>query len=381
MSPHLQALPVGRRRLADYGDEAVDRLEDVAEPLRGARILHLVAAGARLPITPPLYRELGIEAELSALVDDRALLSGLANGLRGAETAISDSEWAAYREATSELLGGFDVVISHGLPAAGVSVLRLTVDASRPDPAAWERMRPLVEACAAVSVPAADYAPPGVEVVEVPEAIDPLAPGCVDLPVALAGSILRSLGVDTGRPCCCQLHPFDSWQDPQDAIDAFDLAKAELPEPQLVMAGTGGWGALRELSDYAEEQEDVVLVTDAGDVELNALRQLARVALESALAPNSAVTTLETLWKRTPVISAGRRGAAHPVRDWQDGYLVDSPEQAAERLTELVRDPSLAIEMGASGQELVRERFLVTRLLEDELALVSAARAATLQSP
>jgi trehalose synthase len=164
-------------------------------------------------------------------------------------------------------------------------------------------------------------------------------------------------------------------------LDAFALAKEQVPQLQLVLAGRDGWDPLREVFEYAQEQEDAVLVKNAGDLELNALRQIARVALESSLAPTSTVPTLETLWKRTPVISAGRRGAAHPVRDGRDGYLVDSPERAAERLIELVRDPSLAIELGASGHGLVREKHLVARLLANELELASAARAATLQSP
>jgi glycosyltransferase involved in cell wall biosynthesis len=323
-----------------------------AEPLRGARVLHLIAAGSRPPVTPPLYRDLGIDVELAALVGAREI----ENGLRGAETALSEDGWATYRETTAEFLDGWDVVISHDLPAVGVSVLSLTVDASAAD----ERVRALVDACPIV--------------VEAAEAIDPL-----DLPVALAGQLVRSLGVDTARPCCCQIDAFDGWQDPQDVIDAFELAKAEMPELQLVLAGNGGWGPLREVSDYA--QDDVILAAAAGEVELSAVLQIARVALESSLAPGSLVPTLEALWKRTPVISAGRRGARYPVRDGQDGYLVGTPEEAAERLVELVRDPSLAIELGTSGHELVGERHLVTRLLEDELALLSKARTATFQSP
>jgi trehalose synthase len=108
------------------------------------------------------------------------------------------------------------------------------------------------------------------------------------------------------------------------------------------------------------------------------------VALESTLAPASAITTIETLWAGTPVISSGARGAAHPVRDGSQGYLVDTPEAAAARLVELVGDPGLAIELGAAGRGLVRERFLITRLLEDELGLLARAGGgdpATLQSP
>ena len=320
-------------------------------------------------MTPPYYRELGIEVELAVLVG----AAELEDGLRGGETAIADDVWDA-----APSLAGWDVVIAHGPLPVPVSVLRLSIDASQPDAALWERLRPLV---GRVAVPSASYGPPGVEAVELPEAIDPLSPRCADLPVALAGSLLRARGVDTARPCCCMLRAFDSWQDPQDVLDGFAMAKTELPQLQLVLAGDEAWGPLREVFDYAQEQEDVVLVNHASDVELNALGQIARAALESSLAPGPHVPTLETLWKRTPVIAAGRRGAAHPVRDGRDGYLVDSPEQAAERLVELVRDPSLAIELGDSGQDLVREKHLVTGRLADELELVSAARAATLQSP
>ena len=193
---------------------------------------------------------------------------------------------------------------------------------------------------------------------ELAEAIDPLAPGSIEQPAALAGSMLRSFGVDTTRPCCCQLRPFDTWQDPHDVLDAFALAKAELPALQLVLAGDPArgdleaWRLLREVSDYAGERTYVLPLTGPGglgSVELGALRRIARVALESTLAPASAITTIETLWAGTPVISAGARGAAHPVRDGSEGYLVDTPEAVAARLVELVADPGLAIELGAGG--------------------------------
>ena len=60
-----------------------------------------------------------------------------------------------------------------------------------------------------------------------------------------------------------------------------------------------------------------------------------------------------------------------------DGYLTDDVGEAAARVVELVRDPGLAIEMGDAGRERVRERFLVTRVLEDELALMATLLGAT----
>ena len=76
------------------------------------------------------------------------------------------------------------------------------------------------------------------------------------------------------------------------------------------------------------------------------------------------------MWKATPVIGGRDGGVPLQVRDGVDGYITDTPEETAARIVELVGDPGLAIEMGQAGRERVRERFLVTRALEDELRLL-----------
>jgi trehalose synthase len=68
------------------------------------------------------------------------------------------------------------------------------------------------------------------------------------------------------------------------------------------------------------------------------------------------------------------------VRDGVDGYFVDGVEGAAARIVELVLDPGLAIEMGRAGRERVRERFLVTRALEDELRALAGVLGATVDA-
>jgi trehalose synthase len=89
------------------------------------------------------------------------------------------------------------------------------------------------------------------------------------------------------------------------------------------------------------------------------------------------------LWKRTPVV-AGRGGAiATQVEDGTSGFVVDDSAEMATRLTELLLDPGLAIEMGTAGRRHVQESFLVTRLLDDELRLlesVVASRPGTLSA-
>jgi glycosyltransferase involved in cell wall biosynthesis len=86
------------------------------------------------------------------------------------------------------------------------------------------------------------------------------------------------------------------------------------------------------------------------------------VAIDGPLGPSRPTSMLEALWAGTPVISAG------------------TPEETARELVELVRDPGLAIELGAAGRELVRERHLVTHLLEDDLSTIAGARTANFQA-
>jgi glycosyltransferase involved in cell wall biosynthesis len=53
------------------------------------------------------------------------------------------------------------------------------------------------------------------------------------------------------------------------------------------------------------------------------------------------------------------------------GLLVDSVEDRATATLRLLNDRELAAQLGHSGRERVRERFLLTRLLMDELRLLA----------
>ena len=400
------------RALGDYtpaaGAEALERLRVAAEPLRGARVLHVSAAGGggRVPgllgSLLPLAAGLGLEVEWRVLFGGGELTEGAAalhDGLQGAESALeAGTAWQDYlgkcSQAAAGLGDGWDAVVLHdpgplglGAGSSAPLVWRCHIDVSQPDPAALERATELLDGFAALVFPDASFAPEPLRDERVHVAapgIDPLSPLNLELQPRLAGRLVRSLGLDLSRPLCSQVMRLDRWKDPHATIEAFDLAKAEVPELQLVLAGAlegadeADWRAAKELSDYAADRADVHLITSyehVGDVELGALQRLSRVTLQRALREGFGLAASEALWKGTPVIGGSEGGLALQVRDGVDGYLCDGVEETAGRLVELVRDPGLAVEMGRAGRERVRERFLVTRALEDELH----ALAATLQ--
>ena len=385
------------------GGRAVERLQDAAAPLRGARVLHVSMAGAegRVPELLggllPLAAGAGVEVEWRVLFGSpelRSTATRLQSGLRGGESGITEEAWAAYLEACALTAGSlrddYDAVVLHdaalGLAATleVPTVWHLHEDASSPEPDALARAVGLSESCSGIWVSHESFAPEvlanGKLQVAAP-GIDPLDARNLQLEPRLPGRVVRPLGVDLDRPFCLQVLELDRWDDPHAAIDAFRLAQAEEPELQLVLAAildrasTESWQAAKEISDYAEGVDGVLLLTTyegLGSLEVGALLLLARAVIERSLREGFDLAPFEALWKRTPVVG----GLPIAIRDGVDGFLAPDTEQAAAHILELVRDPGLAAEMGRSGRERVREHFLVTAALERELrALASSLQA------
>jgi len=57
------------------------------------------------------------------------------------------------------------------------------------------------------------------------------------------------------------------------------------------------------------------------------------------------------------------------MRDGAGGFLIDSVEECAAKTLRLLKDPEEGQQLARRGQELVHERFLLTRLIADELRL------------
>jgi trehalose synthase len=179
----------------------------------------------------------------------------------------------------------------------------------------------------------------------------------------------------------CNVSRLDRWKDPHGVIDAFAQAKQSVPDLQLVVVGAlPGEGPqdfriAREVADYAAGIDDVRVMTSytgVGEVEVGALQRVARVSLQRSLREGFGLAAAESLWKRTPVVAVPGGGLGSVIEHETSGYLVDDTPAMAARMVELVQDPGLAIELGSAGRARVQERFLVTRLLEDELRLLAS---------
>jgi trehalose synthase len=104
---------------------------------------------------------------------------------------------------------------------------------------------------------------------------------------------------------------------------------------------------------------------------VNAVQRHAQVIIQKSLREGFGLVVSESLWKGTPVVAGRAGGIPLQLQDGSGGFLVDSVEECATRTLELLADAERRHDLGQSGKELVRERFLLPRLIADELRLYS----------
>jgi trehalose synthase len=242
-----------------------------------------------------------------------------------------------------------------------------------------ERMVPLIEPYDAKVFHLPSYVPSGVDgkVEIVPPAIDPLSPKNMALSPEDAAFVCDQFGVDVDRPLICQVSRFDPWKDPLGVIDAYRIVKKD-HDVQLALVGSmatddpEGWDFFQKTIEHAAGDEDIKILNNlnnVGAIEVNAFQSQADVVLQKSLREGFGLTISEALWKVRPTIAGNVGGIPLQIQDGVSGFLVETPEETAQRSVEILDDPELGKKLGRSGKEYVRTHFLMPRLLRDWLRI------------
>ena len=149
---------------------------------------------------------------------------------------------------------------------------------------------------------------------------------------------------------------------------------------QLVLAGGGasddpeGAQVLQEVREAAAGDPDihVLLLPPFSDLDINALVRGSTILMQKSIKEGFGLTVTEALWKRRPVIGGAVGGIKLQILNGVTGFLIHSPEGAANRAVELLGDPQLRESIGNNGHEHVKENFLTTRNVRDYLLLILA---------
>jgi len=116
-----------------------------------------------------------------------------------------------------------------------------------------------------------------------------------------------------------------------------------------------------------------VIVISAEDAKLvNALQRCAAVVLQKSIREGFGLTVTEAMWKGAAVIGGNVGGIRRQIKDGENGFLVDSIPQAAERIAQLLKDPALRERLGGNARESVRRKYLMSRLAEDWIDVIGS---------
>lgn len=406
----LRMVNVGHKSLADYHSiisrELMAEIRELAAAVQGVRVCHVNATSFGGGVAEimyslvPLMNDVGLKADWKVMFGREEFFNvtkAMHNGLQGDDRGITEDEKRIFERYNVLNAGGldgeYDVMIMHDPQPAAIRqnsprnesakwVWRCHIDLSTPNPDVLEFLRPMICAHDMTVFHMAQYVPAGdiPEPVIMPPAIDPLAPKNMALSAEDSAYIVNQFGLDAERPLILQVSRFDPWKDPLGVIDAYRTVKQRYPGVQLALVGSmatddpEGWDFYNRTVDYADGDPDIYILSNlnnVGGVEVNAFQTHASVVLQKSIREGFGLTVTEGLWKARPTIGGNVGGIPLQIVDGETGWLVNSPQECADRILRVLDDPEEARTMARRGKQHVRHDFLTPRYLRDWLGVIN----------
>jgi trehalose synthase len=389
-------------QIEDYerfvGAETVDRVRNKAEPLRGLRVAHVNSTyygggvAELLSSLTLLMASTGIQTEWRAIhgpPDFFSITKKMHNALQGDAINLTELKMEIYEDVVYENAVrndlDHDFVIIHDpqpLPMinhyrkSGPWIWRCHIDLTNPNRDLWNYLVGFIEKYDAVILTLKEYA----QALARPQiffmpAIDPFTITNRELSEDEIDDRMGHYDIPTDLPLLVQISRFDRWKDPEGVIQAFQMARREVP-CMLVLLGNvatddpEGEQVFASLLKHRDERIRILSAQDSALV--NALQRRATVVLQKSIREGFGLTVAEAMWKGAAVIGGNAGGIRYQIRDGENGFLVSSVAEAAQRTVQLLKDAVLRKRLGQAARETVRQRFLMIRLLEQYLDLFNS---------
>ena len=383
------------------GAQAVDRILAKARKVEDLHVVHINSTyygggvAELLSSLTLLMNSVGVRTGWRVIQgrhDFFSITKKIHNALQGADINLSDLKMQILEEVVYEnavrIHLDHDIVIVHDpqpLPLIqhfrrrGPWIWQCHVDLTHPNAVVWAYLKQFIEQYDACVFSIPEYA----QQITRPQnffmpAIDPFSMTNKDIEDSVIDDRLSHYGIPTDLPLIVQISRFDRWKDPRGVIEAFQIARQEV-DCTLVLVGNvatddpEGQDVFEELLGCQDERIHILSCQDSCLV--NALQRRADVILQKSLREGFGLTVTEAMWKGTPVIGGNVGGIRHQIEDGVNGFLVSTVEQTAERIVTLLKDEGRRISMGQRAHETVRDRFLMTRLMEQYLTLIDGFEA------
>jgi len=379
-------------------------IEKLAKNLAGLKVIHLNTTSTGggvaeiLYTLVPLLKGVGINAHWYTTEAEKSffkITKNIHNFLQGKRGDLSEAQRQFYLKVNEKVAKDLarvaaDVWVIHDPQVAAVieyhpnlhpSIWRCHIDTSHPNIFIWHFLLPFIQKYDRYIFTMRRYLGPNLDskraVIFTP-AIDPLNRKNKALDKTKAEKVIERFGLNSRQPLICQVSRFDPWKDPWGVIDAYRLAKKEIPNLQLALIGSfasddpEAYNIVGDLKKYAKDDPDIFILSNQDGVgykEVNGFQVASSVILQKSTREGFGLTVSEAMWKGKPVIGGRAGGIIEQIVDGETGFLITTATEAAGKIVYLLKNPRKAKQMGEKGRERVREKFLITRLLHDHLKL------------
>ena len=392
-------------------EEMFNEIKELATELEGLKVTMINATpkgggvAEVLKNLIPLMEDIGLEAEWHVIPpheDFFELTKSMHNALQGEQFNLTFEERKLYQhhmEKTADLMQDMesDVWVMHDPQPAGViqylsdkecypMISRIHIDTTNPGPESWNFIEGFLLQYDKIIFHCKKFVHDDVfgdKVETMPPAINPFTDKNKKLEQQETNAILESFGIDTDKPLVSQISRFDPWKDPEGVVKAYHQAKQEIPDLQLAYLGlflAADDPEAQEVYERTKEkvkpEDDIYLFTDPSRLGslsvgkfVNAFQAGSDVVMQKSTREGFGLSVTEAMWKGTPVIGGEVGGIKLQIEDGKNGYLVSSPEEAAEKTVKLINNPDLREKLGTAARETVKEKFLMPRLLRDYLRM------------
>jgi trehalose synthase len=395
--------------LQDYrevvGDKVISEIYKKARKLYGINIIHLnstyLGGGVAeiLNSLVPLFNDIGIEAGWRIIRGNPDLFEitkKFHNALQGDKINLSSIKKQLYIQASEEFSVythlGHDCVIIHDpqpLPLINFYkkrqpwIWRCHVDVSHPNKQLWDFLKEFILKYDVAIFSNEMYKKEDLflEQRTIYPVIDPLSPKNMEISNKVIEKYLMKFGVPTDKPLLTQISRFDKWKDPEGVVEIYKRVKSKV-DCRLVLCGSMARDDPEGVKIFEKVQKkannlitkgEIILITSENNILVNALQRRSDVIIQKSIREGFGLVVSEALWKERPVVASNVGGITLQIEDQKNGFLVEpnNCEEFAERIIEILKHPELAKELGTKAKEVVREKFLITRLLSDYLDLLT----------
>jgi trehalose synthase len=397
-----------RNSLEDYrsivGDKVIASIYRKARGLYGKHILHINSTyqgggvAEMLQTLVPLMNDIGINTGWRILhgnPDFFTITKKFHNALQGESLNLSGIKKRLYintnRAFSTYTHIDHDCVIVHDpqpLPLIRFYnknqpwIWRCHIDLSHPEPELWGYFKGFLLKYDVVIVSHELYKKDDLPLDHriIPPAIDPFSPKNLDINDNTVQKTLKRFDIPTDKPLITQISRFDKWKDPLGVLEVFKMVKEKV-DCRLVLCGNMASDDPEGLEIYEKVKEeakqlirtlDVILITVENNLLVNVLQRVSDVIIQKSTREGFGLTVTEALWKGKPVVASNIGGIPLQINDGVNGFLLEPNDLKgfADKIIVFLKDTKLANEMGKQGKEIVRNRFLITRLMSDYMDLL-----------